>query len=273
MHITHNCNLTCESCSDFTNVGHSKMLSIDECKMWMSNWNERIEPEEFIIIGGEPTLHKNLIDIIFLSKKMWKNSKIKLTTNGFFLHNHPELPKVLKECDAILSISIHDNSEDYLKKIENNLRMCKEWKEKYDLKIKLDKSFEDWKIIYKGYGQNITPFEDNNPQLSWDNCFMDGMCFQLYEGKIWKCPPLAYLSLQKEKYGNLLSPKWDPYLKYKPLEPNCSDDAIVEFFNRKSESVCGMCPTKKIIRNKIIKNPLMSVQESKEYFENFEELF
>ena len=53
----------------------------------------------------------------------------------------------------------------------------------------------------------------------------------------------AYLSLQKEKYKNELSDKWSQYLNYIPLDPNCTDSEIEEFFNRKAESVCGMCPT------------------------------
>ena len=52
----------------------------------------------------------------------------------------------------------------------------------------------------------------------------------------------AYLQLQKNKYGNLLSKNWNPYLKYNPLESNCSNEDIVEFFNKEEEYVCGMCP-------------------------------
>lgn len=53
----------------------------------------------------------------------------------------------------------------------------------------------------------------------------------------------AYLNLQKKKYNQLLSKKWNPYLNYEPLKFNCSDSEIVEFFNRKSEFICGMCPS------------------------------
>jgi len=264
-HITHNCNLTCESCSDFTNSGHSRMISVEEGKEWMSYWNKRIIPEQFILLGGEPTLHKDLLEFIILSRKMWPLSKLKLTTNGFFLHNHSELPKVLKECDVTLSISIHDNSKEYLSKIEKNLRLCSEWKEKYNLKMILDKSFDNWNLIYKGYGPNIEPFEDNDAEGSWDNCFMGGMCFQLHEGKIWKCPPLAYLPMQKKKYGTLLSNKWDPYLEYKPLEPDCTKEELKEFFTRKAEDVCKMCPSKKIFVEKTRKSPLLNVRDSEEF--------
>ena len=46
----------------------------------------------------------------------------------------------------------------------------------------------------------------------------------------------------KEKYKDKLSKKWDPYLKYMPLEPGATESEILEFFQRGAESICGMCP-------------------------------
>lgn len=272
IHITHNCNLTCESCSDFTNNGLSKMLSLEEAEDWMSLWTQRITPKNFLILGGEPTLHKDLEKFLYLSKRMWPKSNLILITNGFFIHLHENLWKSLKDNDIILSISFHDDSKEYMKKIINNIMLVKKWEKDHGITVTFNKEYEKWNTIYKGYGSNILPFEDNNPKQSWDNCYMNGKCFQLHEGKIWKCPPITYLALQKEKYGNLLSPKWDPYLKYKPLEPTCSDEDIIEFFNRKEESVCGMCPSKTIIKNKVTKSPLMSIDETEEYFSTLEKL-
>ena len=67
----------------------------------------------------------------------------------------------------------------------------------------------------------------------------------------------AYLNLQKEKYGKMLSKKWNPYLQYKPLSADCSNEDIIEFFNRKAEPVCGMCPKNPQFFNK--KDPLTPV--------------
>jgi organic radical activating enzyme len=265
LHITQNCNLTCESCSDFNNHGLSSMLSLEEGKKWMSYWNNRIFPEKFIILGGEPTLHKDLILFLELSKKMWSNSKIYLTTNGFFLHQHEGLEKVLKENDISLSISIHHDSQEYMRRIRSNLLMAQKWKQN-GIEVHITKSFDKWGKIYKGYGANILPYEDNNPKSSWDSC-INKYCFQLHEGNIYKCPPLAYLPLLAQSYK--ISDKWDPYLKYEPLRFGCTDEELIEFFNRKHESVCSMCPAKlEIYPKDKLKNPLMSVKETIEYYKS-----
>jgi len=263
LHITHTCNLTCESCSDFTNHKLTGMLSLQEAEEWMSNWNKKLKPKHFILLGGEPTLNKDLVEFLYLSRQMWRESRLILSSNAFFLHLHPTLGRDLKNTDTLLTISIHDMSKEYLNTIKSNLILCKEWIQEYNIKVSIILAHKKWRSIYKGYGSNIIPFEDNDIKSSWKSCFMkefddDSHCYQLHEGKIWKCPPIAYLPLMAKKYK--LSEKWDPYLRYKPLDQNCSDEEILEFFSRAAESICGMCPAKKMyIENS--KNSILSVTE------------
>jgi len=264
-HITHNCNLSCESCCHFTNHGHNWFADIDTLKTWYSYWNKRISPKNMAILGGEPLLHKNIVDIIYLTKDMWqqpKDSYFEIVTNGILIdeEKHKELPKALKDTDCVLSVSIHSNkniSPRYDEKMRLVSKIIHQWKKDYGIKVNLYDSVQYWSKVYNGFGVNSEPFEDNDPQQSWNNCPTGQDCFQLYEGNLYKCSLLSYLPLQKQKYGPLLSEKWDPYLKYIPLYPDCSDEDIIEFYNRKSESVCGMCP--KNAENFIKKDPLLPI--------------
>jgi hypothetical protein len=61
----------------------------------------------------------------------------------------------------------------------------------------------------------------------------------LFEGRIYKCAPLAYLKMQKAKYG--ISPKWDFYLGYEGLDPACSDGELDAFIAKEDEPYCAMC--------------------------------
>jgi hypothetical protein len=107
--------------------------------------------------------------------------------------------------------------------------------------------------MYKGYGDNMMPFEDQDPETSWNNCIAGQDCFQLLDGNIYKCAPLAYLPLQQKQFN--LSSKWDHYLTYKPLTPSATDQEVEDFFNKKAESYCAMCPANPA---KFIKrNPLL----------------
>ena len=242
-HIIHNCNLSCEGCSDFTNHNLPGKISIEEARKEYKFWNKRVFPKEFAILGGEPTLHKDLIEHLYLAREMWSYSRITLITNGFFLHRHKDLGKVLSETNIQIGFSLHDDSEEYMNKVQDNIDLCKSWEKDYGIVALINHCYKKWNLIYKGFGNDIMPYEDNDPEASWNNCFMDGKCFQLHDGKLWKCPPITYLPLLAKNYK--ISDKWDPYLKYKALDSDCSNKQLSEFLSRKSESVCAMCPSSK----------------------------
>ena len=84
-------------------------------------------------------------------------------------------------------------------------------------------------------------FDDGDPESSWRNCPAK-WCLQLYEGKLWKCPAIAYLEMQDRKHG--LGEAWQPYLEYEALGSDCSDAELREFVERRAERVCGMCPAR-----------------------------
>ena len=253
LHVSHACNLACENCSHYSNHNLKGSVTAATAAEWMALWNKRVIPKQFSLLGGEPTINPQLPEIILLTRKMWKLSKIMLITNGFFLHRHPDLPKVLKEAgNVILAISVHHNSKEYLDKIQPNLELADEWRRRYHLDIEIRPSAKYWTRRYKGYGSQMQPFEDNNPIESWKQCFSK-YCTQLYDGKLWKCPPLAYLHLQDEKYK--LSDKWDKYLKYKALLPGCTDAELIAFSKEKEIAECAMCAAK--MEQFELQNPLI----------------
>jgi organic radical activating enzyme len=242
IHVTHSCNLTCESCSHYCNHGHKGILSLDEAESWMDAWNKQLNPRMFSLLGGEPTLHPQLSEFVRLSRSKWPRAHLRIATNGFFLHRHKELLHVLrKDPNTHIEISIHHNDPEYFKMIETNYNLLRKWNAKYGIKVKVTVAFKKWTRRYKGFGNDMVPYEDNRPQESWENCPAKG-CFQLFEGKLWKCAPLAYLKLQDAKYN--LSKKWRNYLSYQPLQPDCTNEQLHYFFKWQAEDYCSMCASK-----------------------------
>src|SRR5262245_30805745 len=96
LHVAHSCNLTCESCSHYSNQGHKGLLALEDADAWMARWNRRLEPKIFSLLGGEPTIHPQLADFITLSRRHWPRTHLRIVTNGFFLHRQPRLPEVLR---------------------------------------------------------------------------------------------------------------------------------------------------------------------------------
>tara|TARA_Y100000022_G_scaffold199244_1_gene211271 strand:+ start:5802 stop:6539 length:738 start_codon:yes stop_codon:yes gene_type:complete len=220
------------------NQGHTGNLDLETATEWMWAWRRRIIPQRFTLMGGEPALHSDLTKFVYLSRKMWPNSYIEVISNGFFLHRHPDLCEALRKTRTVLGVSIHHDSPEYNKRFAPVYKLMREWMDK-GAEIEVRPSIQHWIRQYQGFGNTMEPYEDNDPKNSWKYC-VSKLCVQLHEGKLWKCPALAYLPMQAEKYN--LSEKWDPYLKYVPLDQECSEKELRDFFTRREESFCKMCP-------------------------------
>jgi len=240
IHVAHSCNLACESCSHYSNHGHKGIVSLEEADRWMGSWSRRIRPKIFSLLGGEPTIHPQLPEFLALARRHWPDATLRLVTNGFFLHRHPTLPLLLRDDpNARLHLSVHSGAPEYHERIGPLVELLRSWKKQYGIKPVVNDSYKNWTRRYHGFGAATEPFADAQPRQSWEAC-VARHCPQIFEEKIWKCAPLAYLKLQDAKYP--LSASWQPYLRYQPLEPGCSDQAMREFFSREEETHCGMCP-------------------------------
>jgi hypothetical protein len=160
--------------------------------------------------------------------------------------------------NSLLVLSIHHDSPEYLEKVEPAIRLVRRWEREHDFRAEIRPSDQEWMRLYQGSGSEMRPFDDGDPRTSWKNC-VTRHCTQLFEGMLWKCPPLAYLKLQKEKYGAGLSSDWDPYLKYEGLAPSASDAELQAFMARKAESYCSMCPAQ--VHTFPVANPLPSARK------------
>lgn len=242
-HIAHACNIACQGCAHFSDYGHTEIISYDEIKDWYKKWSHRLSAKTIDILGGEPLLNKDVCKIISLTREMWDDpylEALNLQTNGLLIDRFPDLPKVLKDANCSISLSWHGVDPRYNKLFDKSKKILDEWVEKYGITVHIQDFYNLWLRQYKGHGATMEPYEDGDFEKSWDTCLTGQDCFQLLNGNIYKCAPLAYLPMMKQKFN--LSEKWDYYLSYVPLKPEASDDEVRDFFNRGAEKFCGMCP-------------------------------
>lgn len=257
IHIANACNLTCESCSHFSNNGHKGILTLEEFENWCAPWTGKVTPKHFRLLGGEPTINPHLTRMLLRAHKLWPNSKICLTTNGFFLDRHPDIYAVLEKIGGEMTLTKHDFTPEYEEKYARFKAAVLEGRQKHKFNLNLEISYERWSRRHKGEGASVMPFNDGDPKKAFKNCACR-KCHQLFRGKIWKCPPIAYLHLQKEKFP-AISPDWDPYLTYEPLDPSATQMQTLKFFTTRTESICAMCPVAPERFDK--RSPLISLGE------------
>lgn len=99
------CNLNCDHCSVSSSPKNKTCLTENEILSIVSSLN-KIEFEDLIITGGEPTLYIESINKILESLNNLDKLNIVITTNGWFAHpqskNKISLIKTLKKVDSIV---------------------------------------------------------------------------------------------------------------------------------------------------------------------------
>lgn len=84
--LTDHCNLNCNGCGHFSPIANEKYLDPisfeKDCKRLSELTNGKVERIE--LMGGEPLLHPQLIDIICIARKYFEG-KITIMTNGVLL--------------------------------------------------------------------------------------------------------------------------------------------------------------------------------------------
>jgi hypothetical protein len=118
---------------------------------------------------------------------------------------------------------------------------------------------------YQGEFSDMMP-HDNDPNKSFEIC-VQKECPLLYQGRIYKCSTSALLGKVLNDWGRTQVKEWQPYLKYKGIGPDCTDQELFDFLKGfgQAESICQMCPAEKDRSSRI--NHTATVLTKKDWIE------
>lgn len=241
VHVVHTCNLHCDGCKHYSNYNHSGRLDPATYRDWITGWAKKIKPQKMRLLGGEPTLHPDLISFLYITREIWPETSIFITTNGYFLDRHPLLFEAMKDTNTRLSMSIHSNDPAYRAKTDPIRNAIRKHRDENGIDLMETDVTEVWTKNYLGTGATMKPYQDRSPEESWTHCSAKN-CMQLHENRLWKCGPLAYLGMQLEKFDLLEDPDWSPYLNYKSLGLEATPQEMRAFLSKGAEDACAMCP-------------------------------
>lgn len=240
IHAWHGCNLACESCSHFSSLNLRGGPSAEECRSWMAAWRDRLWPGVFSVLGGEPAMNREFVEIVEAAVDCWPRSHIRIVTNGFYLHRHPRLPEVLLRAErATLVVSSHHASEEFQQRFAPVRELVGEWQRSYGVNVSLVEADREWSRRYVADDQTIR-FYDSDARKAWAAC-LGKYCTQLHDGRLWKCAPAAYFEMvaKTRRAGKAAH---DLFGAYAPLDPTADDAELDAFFAREEEDICRLCP-------------------------------
>jgi len=236
VNIVYSCNLKCEYC---THLGKymKGCVSLDEIVLWYAAWHEKVHPELFTLLGGEPLLHPNLTEVLYATKEYWHNSEIQMVTNGLLLPTVPEsVWEALRKANILVSISKHSIRPEFEQKLSLGIQCL----EQRGIRCEIRPSYTWWMKSHRlDESGRILPY-CSDPEKAWKNCFVKHNCMTLMDGMIFRCPQIACFT---HAYNTgLLSEDWSFLREYRPLSPVASDVEIMEFLHKQAEPECRLCP-------------------------------
>ena len=256
-HVTNSCNLACVGCNHYTHILKGNNKQPKELDADLASWGPRLNIKQFHLLGGEPFAHRRLLEFCKVARGHLATSKIDIVTNGLLINRVPNLDflgRRLSELNVGIKLTVHSQNPAYQQKIQKVIEILKNLEETYGVRLKVRNHSNSWgKRFFEDENGVISPYNDKQPEQSWNSCICKP-CRQLIDGKIYKCPQIAYL--QDMKKINKTSTEFDTYLKYKPISPDVSDSELRERFEmaRSAESICGMCPANQEFINDAEKN-------------------
>lgn len=235
-HLVDACNLACKFCSHYSNYRQPlNAVTLEQAEQEWSTWAKLIQPKQIMLLGGEPTLNKQLTELTDLAASIWKNTQVKIFTNGGFWENHPNLTEVLKRIGGCVFCSLHHSDpvkkQDIRDKFKETIRA--------GVHVHFGEIARNWQAFYRiGEDGKPTPYE-SEPAEAWKVCTAR-YCAVLKANKLWKCPQVAYAD-------SLKSDAFPQFAKYEACEPE--ENAIIDFFKRREmpEDCCSHCPSKVVI--------------------------
>ena len=238
------CNLSCKGCSHSSPISKYKIYEPRILEKDLINISKFLRAEFTRVVGGEPLLHPNFIEILKTIKSSGISDKICVVTNGLLLDKITD--DMLEYIDKI-EISIYPLSISVLEKIKNNA-------------INLsDKGVKVRLLEYTDFRESITQvssFNNELIQLIYNTCQIahNWRCITIDNNRIYRCPQSM---INDEKTAN-----YEDSLDINSI--NCLNDLLMFLENNNYLNSCSNClgsVGKKIIHeqvNREIWNDLLS---------------
>jgi len=225
--LADHCNLNCVGCSHFSPVANEHFLDVDRYKKDCERFSELAKKYVVLIhlCGGEPLLHKNITEIIEITRSNFDKAIIKIITNGILLPKMGEdFWNVCKKNNIIIAITAYP--------ININTKKICELALQYGIVIENNQSPYTMKFRKDVYDDEGI----QNPKDSFRKCERI-LCHQLYEGKFYMCQVSAYIKYINKHFSKKFEILPEDYIdiyKIKNIKP------LLKYL-RKSIPFCRYC--------------------------------
>jgi organic radical activating enzyme len=235
-YIVNGCNLKCEFCCHL-NPYRKGFIPLEELECWFKEWSKKLMPRRVRLLGGEPFLHPQLIEVITAARKYWTKSDIHITTNGLLLSNLAEEKlNALQKLNILINVSAHVNDEESIKRTNEITKRLKSTKVRFRLKTSNKTWTPSHQLDEQGYP---IPYQ-NNPTSAYRACSPKD-CIPVNHNRLFRCSIIANAHAAYNE-GALLSDQWSVVSTPTSLSTDASPKEMLEFITNGPVPECSICP-------------------------------
>lgn len=232
-HIVEHCNLNCKGCIHFSPLADKSFVKMKNFKSDVKNIADLTKGKvrEIHILGGEPLLHPELNKILKITRFYFKDSQIRLISNGVLL-----LSMNLAFWQTLRNSRIHLSVTEYPLNI--NYKAISHLTKKYNIEFSfyaLSKENSQWHFPI-----DITGSQDE--QYSFDNCRKGNNCtnINIINGKLYMCPICANIKYFNKYFNKDCIVDDNDFLRVRSIK----DVGEIEDFVSKPSPFCRYCNVK-----------------------------
>lgn len=187
MHLVDSCNLKCKACSSFSNI--SKKANFIDARLLgirLNKLTKLFTIEKLRLLGGEPLLHTDIINVLKIVRQSLFYSHIELVTNGLLLN---------KMSNDFFETCYKNN----IKIIISPYPVLKNKEELEQILSSFKINYEFFPMIFT-FSANLNPKGNSNKEETFKNCrYTDYKT--LKEDNIYICPICAYINQYNEYFN------------------------------------------------------------------------
>lgn len=223
MHIVDHCNLNCAGCNHFCPLAEPFYISLKEFQNQLEIVKEKLPSLKWLmLLGGEPTLHPQLLELCRIARNLFPNITIEILTNG------KDLSKVAEQIDEFEQLEITITIAQYNILYNNN-----------DLKTVLSKKRNSFSWGRESFLQTLVDINGSQDpeQNFFHHCHHQLPCFTLQNYKIFECPFAAHIRHFIKKFNSNI--QLIPNIDYLDLNTITLDK--LEQFAYQPKNICKYC--------------------------------
>lgn len=191
--LTEHCNLKCHHCTVYAPYLKPSFAEIESYRKDVIELAKHIRVNRFRLLGGEPLMHKHVIEFLQIAKDSGIGKSVGVCTNGELA---PKMSEEFWQTIQFIDISVYPTSRiDYIEV----LNLIKDKQQKYGFTMRTLRHKDTFQIV--NVDEEIT--DTVRIQKIFDTCDMahSWSCHHIFEGRYYLCAKPCYQNKYFDRVG------------------------------------------------------------------------